>query len=96
MSSVEQIHIKLQKLMEKQKLARKRHRQNRKARGHKSPSELRRREQRETLYLLAQLPSGLPYADDHVCSVPSYPPSYTSCDETDWFAGNEWCEGSYS
>nr|UZP17319.1 2b protein [Peanut stunt virus] len=96
MSSVEQIHMKLQKLVEKQRSARRRHRQNRKARGHESPSELRRREHRETLFLLAQLPPGLPYDVDNACCEPSYPPSYTSCDETDWFAGNEWCEGSYS
>nr|BBD78668.1 2b protein [Peanut stunt virus] len=96
MSSVEQIHMKLQKLVEKQKSARRRHRQNRKARGHKSPSELRRRELRETLFLLSQLPLGLLHDEDNTCCEPSCSPSYTSCDETDWFAGNEWCEGSYS
>nr|QYA72308.1 gene silencing suppressor [Peanut stunt virus] len=93
MLCVEEIQ-RLRKVEQKVKAARARHRANRKFRGHKSPSEVRRRELRETLFLLKQLPAELPEIED-VSDNPSYPPSYTSCDETDWFAGNEWCEGSF-
>nr|CAP19051.1 2b protein [Peanut stunt virus] len=93
MLSAKQIS-KLQMLEQKVKNARARHRANRKLRGHKSPSELRRRKLRETLFLLAQLPPALPDVDD-IFVGPSPPLSDVSCDETDWFAGNEWCEGSF-
>nr|WRY74324.1 2b protein [Peanut stunt virus] len=85
--------LKLLRLEEKLKSSRKRHRINRKLRGHKSPSELRRRERRETLFLLAQLPTGL-FPDEPVVDT-TFPSPSASCDETDWFAGNEWCEGSF-
>nr|AXC08646.1 2b protein [Peanut stunt virus] len=96
MLCVEEIHVRLRRVEQKVKAARVRHRANRKSRGHKSPSEVRRREYGETLFLLNQLPADLLYDEIDVSDSPSYPPSYTSCDETDWFAGNEWCEGSYS
>ncbi|ACB56621.1 2b protein [Cucumber mosaic virus] len=101
------VELQLARMVEAKRQRRRSHKQNRRERGHKSPSE----RARSNLRLFRFLPfyqvdgSELIEMYHHVNMVglsESEAPCFTlpaeedhDFDDTDWFAGNEWAEGSF-
>ncbi|APG77779.1 RNA silencing suppressor [Cucumber mosaic virus] len=88
--------LHLAHLQEVKRRRRRSHVRNRRARGYKSPSE----RARSIARLFQMLPfHGVDPVDwfPDVVRSPSVTSlvSYESFDDTDWFAGNEWAEGSF-
>nr|UWX36852.1 2b protein [Cucumber mosaic virus] len=87
--------LQLAQIQEVKRRRRKSHVLNRRARGHKSPSE----QARSHVWFFRMLPfhgvdpvEWLPESARPRSFVAS---GYESFDDTDWFAGNEWAEGSF-
>ncbi|BAW81781.1 2b protein [Cucumber mosaic virus] len=100
------VELQLARMVEAKKQRRRSHRQNRRERGHKSPSE----RARSNLRLFRFLPfyqvdgSELTGSCRHVNMAELPEPEASRLelsaadhdfDDTDWFAGNEWAEGAF-
>nr|ANE23816.1 2b protein [Cucumber mosaic virus] len=105
--AVTNVELQLARMVEAKRQRRRSHKQNRRERGHKSPSE----KARSNLRLFRLLPfyqvdgAELMGIHHHVNMVESSESEASRStlpveedhdfDDTDWFAGNEWAEGSF-
>nr|ACY66903.1 2b protein [Cucumber mosaic virus] len=104
--AVTNVELQLARMMEVRRQRRKSHKKNRRERGHKSPSERARSNLRLFRFLpFCQIDGSELIEMYHHAMVElseSEAPRFTlpaeeghDFDDTDWFAGNDWAEGSF-